>query len=66
MGLRDRHRFCDRYKYDFVFYHRKDLDWMAFVTILFNVNVALWILDVYVLQSTYDFDKESGLNEVMK
>lgn len=49
LGWRDIHRFCDRFKYDFVAYHRKDLDWMAFVTILFNVNLALYFLDDYVL-----------------
>ena len=54
LGWRDIHRFTDRFKYDFVTYHRKDLDWMAFVTILFNVNFALYLLDVYVISYMYD------------
>lgn len=33
------------YKYDFVAYYRKDLDWLAFVTILFNVNIGLILID---------------------
>ena len=35
----------DRYKYDFLQYHRKDLDWFAFVTILFLVNIILIMFD---------------------
>jgi hypothetical protein len=35
----------DRYKFDFLQYHRQDLDWFAFVTILFLVNVLLIIFD---------------------
>ena len=33
------------YRFDFVAYHRKDLDWMAFVTILTLVNIGLLIID---------------------
>lgn len=39
----------DRYKYDFITYYRKDLDWLAFVTILFNVNAGLILIDDYVI-----------------
>jgi hypothetical protein len=38
----------ERHKHDFVSYHRKDLDWAAFVQILFQVNMALILIDHYV------------------
>jgi len=37
------------YKHDFLTYFRKDLDWAAFVQILFNVNVGLMALDYWVI-----------------
>ena len=37
-------KYKDQYKYDFLAYNRKDLDWRAFVTILFNVNIGLIII----------------------
>lgn len=42
----------DRYKSDFVAYHRKDLDWLAFVSILFNVNVGLIMIDKFYVFET--------------
>lgn len=39
----------DRYKSDFVDYHNKDLNWLAFVTILFNVNIGLIFIDDYIV-----------------
>jgi hypothetical protein len=42
----------DRYKSDFVAYHRKDLDWLAFVSILFNVNIGLILIDEFIIFST--------------
>jgi len=33
------------YKADFINYFRKDLDWLAFVTILFTVNIGLIAID---------------------
>jgi hypothetical protein len=42
-------KLADRYKSDFVAYHRKDLDWLAFVTILFNVNIVLIAIDRYLI-----------------
>ena len=33
------------YKFDFLAYHKKDLDWRAFVTILTTVNLILIYLD---------------------
>jgi hypothetical protein len=32
-----------------VAYHRKDLDWLAFVTILFNVNIGLICIDEFII-----------------
>ena len=40
---------ADRFKTDFVAYHRKDLDWCAFVQILFNVNVGLMVIDEFII-----------------
>ena len=37
------------YKHDFIAYNRKDLDWAAFVQILFNVNMGLIAIDRYIL-----------------
>jgi len=34
-----------------VAYHRKDLDWCAFVTILFNVNIGLMAIDEFIIFS---------------
>ena len=39
----------DRFKSDFVAYHRKDLDWCAFVQILFNVNIVLIAIDKFLI-----------------
>lgn len=39
----------DRYKYDFLYYHRKDLDWLAFVCILFLVNICLIAIDERII-----------------
>jgi hypothetical protein len=47
LGLIDKNT-CARkeiYRYDFVAYHRKDLDWLAFVTILTLVNAGLLAID---------------------
>ena len=41
-------RLKTRYMYDFVSFHRADLDWAAFVQILFNVNIVLILLDSFV------------------
>jgi len=40
------------YKHDYLSYHRKDLDWAAFVQILFNVNLGLMMLDYWVIFKT--------------
>ena len=39
LGWIDKSHMMERYKSDFINYHRKDLDWLAFVTILLNVNI---------------------------
>ena len=44
----------NRYKEDFVAYHRKDLDWLAFVTILFNVNIGLICIDEFIIFANVD------------
>lgn len=48
---------ADMYKYDFLAYHKKDLDWLAFVSILFNVNIGLICIDNYIL---YDTEEKIG------
>ena len=44
-------QYQDQYKYDFMAFNRKDLDWRAFVTILFQVNIGLCIIDEFVLKT---------------
>ena len=39
----------DRYKYDFLAYHEKDINWTAFVFILTFVNITLILIDEFVL-----------------
>jgi hypothetical protein len=47
LGWLDKSHLADRYKSDFIAYHRLDLDWLAFVTILLNVNLGLIAIDSY-------------------
>ena len=49
LGILDRKCLKERYQTDFIDFHRKDLDWLAFVTILFNVNVVLIFIDEFVI-----------------
>ena len=44
----------DRYKYDFLAYHEKDINWMAFVFILTFVNVSLILIDEFVIFANVD------------
>jgi len=39
----------DRYKVDFIKFYRKDIDWLAFVTILFQVNICLILVDYLIV-----------------
>lgn len=59
---------ADRYKYDFLAYHRKDLDWLAFVSILFNVNIVLICIDEFIIFDTPEAKegKEFPLKNIMK
>jgi len=41
-------RLKTRYQYDFINFHREDLNWAAFVQILFNVNIVLIMLDSFI------------------
>jgi len=59
-GLLNKDYMKNRYKYDFINYHRQDLDWAAFVQILFNVNIALIVIDKYIVFADYS---EEDLNE---
>lgn len=34
---------------DFIAFHKKDLDWLAFVTILLNVNIGLIFIDEFIV-----------------
>ena len=45
LGWVNKEHLKERYKSDFIAFHRKDLDWLAFVTILFNVNIGLICID---------------------
>ena len=42
-------RVINAYKFDFIAFYRKDLDWIAFVTILLNVNIGLIMIDNYII-----------------
>ena len=48
-GLLDKSKMKNRGEYDFIIYHRLDIDWAAFVQILFNVNVGLLCIDRFIL-----------------
>lgn len=48
-GLIDKSDHKERYKYDFLSYHRDDLHWFAFVVILFTVNISLVFLDKMII-----------------
>jgi hypothetical protein len=39
----------DRYKYDYLAYFEKDINWMAFVFILQFVNITLVLIDELVV-----------------
>ena len=45
----------DRYKVDFIKFYRKDIDWLAFVTILLQVNMCLILVDHFII---FTGDKE--------
>jgi len=51
MGLLDKRntKLRDAYQGDFVSFHKKDLDWLAFVYILFSVNGMLLLIDENVI-----------------
>ena len=38
-----------RYTEDFIKFYRKDIDWLAFVTILFQVNICLICVDNFII-----------------
>jgi hypothetical protein len=44
-GLLNKGDYKERYKYDFLSYHKDDLHWFAFIVILFTVNLSLIYLD---------------------
>lgn len=48
-GLLNKRDYKERYKYDFLSYHRDDLHWFAFVVILFTVNLSLIYLDKMIM-----------------
>lgn len=49
LGILDKSHTQDKYKSDFIDYHNKDLNWLAFVTILFNVNIGLICIDEFII-----------------
>ena len=51
------------YKHDFIAYNRKDLDWAAFVQILFNVNICLMALDYWIIFKNEIIDSEVPYEE---
>jgi len=63
-GLMDKTHLKERYKSDFVAYHRLDLDWLAFVTILFNVNIGLICIDEYIIFTKTATDADGNTYKV--
>ena len=54
LGLIDKSDHKERYKYDFLSYHRDDLHWFAFVVILFTVNISLVLMDnIFIFNSSH-------------
>ena len=41
MGWLNKQNLADRYKSDFIVYHRREIDWFAFILILLMVNAGL-------------------------
>jgi hypothetical protein len=60
----DKSHMQDKYKSDFVDYHNKDLNWLAFVTILFNVNIGLLCIDEFIIFA--DKEKKESLEFPLK
>jgi hypothetical protein len=56
----------ERYKKDFVDYHNKDLNWLAFVTILFNVNIGLICIDEFIIFAKVDNETLATLEFPLK
>jgi len=54
LGWTNKEHLQERYKSDFINYHKKDLDWLAFVTILFNVNIGLICIDEFIVFADVD------------
>ena len=47
----------NRQNYDFIEFYRKDLDWAAFVQILFTVNLGLIAIDTNITYHDYPPEK---------
>jgi hypothetical protein len=47
-GYLDKSNMKDRHKYDLINYHRAEIDWLAFVIILFTVNIGLMITNHFL------------------
>ena len=47
LGTLDKTNIRDRYKTDFIVYHRREIDWFAFILILCIVNAGL----IYIEES---------------
>ena len=57
LGKLSKDAIMDEYEHDFINYHRKDLDWMAFITITLTVNVFLMYYNSQRAQrGDFDFD----------
>ena len=51
----------DMYTFDFIAYHRKDLNWLAFLTILFLENSGLILIDNYIIFPQQNIKDNDGL-----
>lgn len=54
LGWLDKKNMKDRYKIDFIVYHRQEIDWLAFLTILLLVNCGLLAIEELVIFADTD------------
>jgi|TARA_B110000285_G_C14812233_1_gene462526 hypothetical protein len=46
----------DRYRTDFIVYHRQEIDWLAFLTILLLVNFGLMAIEEFVIYGNVAYE----------
>lgn len=62
-GILNKTHLKDRFKTDFIVYHREEIDWLAFITIPFSVNICLIIIEELIIFR--DDDHQNPLRNIM-